>query len=219
MFMNINMSAAKRHQMIPRNSRFSLTMMINPMNSGESSSEKDFLISKKYGDSSSRRARVNVVVLSAISALGGFLFGYDTGVVSGAMLPIRQTFSLDSTYVELVVSVTIAAAAVSAFVAGFLCNLIGRKPTLILASFIFTIGAAVMGAAFYPWMLLVGRGIVGVGIGMAAMAVPMYIAESAPADMRGKLVVMNVLFITGGQFVATIVDGFFSYMRYDLGWR
>jgi len=203
------------------NSNSNPTRMINPMNSGETSSEKDFLIAKKYGDNSnsSLRARINVIILAIISALGGFLFGYDTGVVSGAMLPIRQTFSLDSTSVELVVSVTIAAAAVAAFLAGFLCNWIGRKPTLILASLVFTVGAGVMGAAFYPWMLLVGRGIVGVGIGMAAMAVPMYIAESAPASMRGKLVVMNVLFITGGQFVATILDGFFSYMRYDLGWR
>ena len=196
--------------------------MINPTQDGEpwmAVSERDPLINKKYEERSFFGPRTNVTILALISALGGFLFGYDTGVVSGAMIPIRRTFLLNSTIVELVVSVTIAAAAVAALVAGFLCNLIGRKPTLLLASVIFTIGAAVMGASIHAWMLLLGRAIVGVGIGMAAMAVPMYIAESAPASMRGKLVVLNVLFITGGQFVATVLDGILSYLRYDVGWR
>lgn len=160
-----------------------------------------------------------LIILTVVSALGGFLFGYDTGVVSGAIIEIRETFLLNSTWLEIIVSVTIAAAAVSAFFSGFLCDWIGRRPTLILASLIFTVGAIVLGASYYIAMLVIGRIVVGVGIGMAAMAVPMYIAESAPANIRGKLVVVNVLFITGGQFVATIVDGVFSYLRPDLGWR
>ncbi len=160
-----------------------------------------------------------VVLLTLVSALGGFLFGYDTGVVSGALIKIRQTFTLDSTWLEAVVSATIAAAAVSAFFSGLLCDWIGRKPTLMIASIIFTIGAILMGVSFHAYMLLIGRIVVGVGIGMAAMSVPMYISESAPAKMRGKLVVVNVLFITGGQFVATIVDGVFSYLPHNIGWR
>lgn len=76
-----------------------------------------------------------------------------------------------------------------------------------------------MGAAQYPWMLLIGRIIVGFGIGIAAMAVPMYIAELAPAEMRGRLVVVNNMFITGGQFVATVIDGAFSYLGINVGWR
>ena len=84
---------------------------------------------------------------------------------------------------------------------------------------VFTIGAVVMGAALNPWMLLIGRIIVGFGIGIAAMAVPMYIAELAPAEMRGRLVVVNNMFITGGQFVATVIDGAFSYLGINVGWR
>ena len=84
---------------------------------------------------------------------------------------------------------------------------------------VFTVGAVVMGAAWTPWILLVGRIIVGFGIGIAAMAVPMYIAELAPADMRGKLVVVNNMFITGGQFIATVIDGAFSYLGLNVGWR
>lgn len=160
-----------------------------------------------------------VIVLTLFSALGGFLFGYDTGVVSGAMLKVRDTFSLSSTWVELIVSITIAFAALAALGAGFLCDFIGRRPVLILASVIFTLGAIIMAASVKAWMLLIGRAVVGVGIGLAAMAVPMYIAELAPADMRGKLVVVNVLFITGGQFLATIVDGIFSYLDDSMGWR
>lgn len=160
-----------------------------------------------------------VIVLTLVSALGGFLFGYDTGVVSGAIIKIRETFLLNSMWLEIIVSVTLAAAAISALVSGFLCDLIGRRRTLIAASVVFTAGAAILGAAYHNSMLVIGRTVVGVGIGMAAMAVPMYIAESAPASMRGKLVVMNILFVAGGQCVATIVDGAFSYLRYDIGWR
>lgn len=138
---------------------------------------------------------------------------------AGAIIEIRKAFKLDSMWLELFVSVTIAAAALSALISGFLCDWMGRRPTLIMASLIFTAGAVVLGASYYVAMLVIGRIVVGVGIGMAAMAVPMYIAESAPANVRGKLVVVNVLFITGGQFVATIVDGVFSYLSYDIGWR
>ena len=83
----------------------------------------------------------------------------------------------------------------------------------------FTVGAVVMGAAWSPWILLIGRIIVGFGIGIAAMAVPMYIAELAPADVRGRLVVVNNMFITGGQFIATVIDGAFSYLGINVGWR
>ena len=160
-----------------------------------------------------------VLLLALISALGGFLFGYDTGVVSGAIIMIRDTFSLKSLWLEIIVSGTIAAAAVSAFLTGFINDLIGRKLTLIAASIIFTIGSVILGVSYHPYMLLIGRVIVGVGIGMAASTVPMYIAESAPVNMRGRLVVLYVLFITGGQFVATVVDGAFSYLQYNIGWR
>lgn len=203
------------------------------LTSPEAELEKDPLISEivDYEVSSIQNARPGaqrpswiqshrfLIVLTMVSALGGFLFGYDTGVVSGAIIEIRKTFVLDSTWLEIFVSVTIAAAAISAFLSGFLCDWIGRRPTLILASLIFTVGAVVLGASFHIAMLVIGRIVVGVGIGMAAMAVPMYIAESAPANVRGKLVVVNVLFITGGQFVATIVDGVLSYLGQDIGWR
>ena len=187
---------------------------------GESNdSEKESLIPGVKTGCKDGGVRGFVYVLAAISALGGFLFGYDTGVVSGAMIKVRVRFSLDSTMQEAIVSVTIAAAALAAAASGPLTDWIGRKPTLIFSSAIFTLGAIVMGASMTSWMLLIGRIIVGAGIGIAAMAVPMYIAELAPVEMRGKLVVVNNMFITGGQFVATVIDGAFSYLSIDLGWR
>lgn len=200
------------------------TPLISPSgsNSGDHGSCSDGSIqgaSSPQYTGEKKNGRVFVVILALVSAMGGFLFGYDTGVVSGAILEIRKTFLLTPGWLEVIVSVTLAAAAISAFVSGFLCDLIGRRPTLIIASVVFTVGAIVLGASYHAYVLLIGRAVIGVGIGMAAMAVPMYIAESAPASMRGKLVVTNVMFITGGQCIATLVDGGFSYLKYDIGWR
>lgn len=157
--------------------------------------------------------------LTFFSALGGFLFGYDTGVVSGAMIKVREYYDLDSTFVELIVSVTIVGAAIGALLGGPLSDFLGRKPVLLLASSVFTVGALLMAIAPDQWVLLAGRLVVGLGVGLAAMAVPMYIAESAPASMRGKLVVMNIMFVTGGQFIATVIDGVFSPLPLHVGWR
>jgi SP family myo-inositol transporter-like MFS transporter 13 len=156
-------------------------------------------------------------LLSLFSATGGFLFGYDTGVVSGAMIKIDEHFSLSAEWHEVIVASTIGAAAVASIASGIIAEWIGRKPLLLMASCVFTIGAGIMAGSVHPIMLLSGRVIVGLGIGAAAMGVPMYIAESAPTHMRGKLVVMNSLFLTGGQFIATVIDGAFSNV--DEGWR
>lgn len=133
------------------------------------------------------------------------------------MLKIDEEFKLSPIWHEVIVASTIGAAALSAALGGVLSDTFGRKPLLLLASAVFTIGAVVMAAANGQGMLLGGRIIVGIGIGFAAMCVPMYIAESAPAGIRGKLVVVNNLFITGGQFVATLVDGAFAEVY--SGWR
>ncbi|XP_069485313.1 proton myo-inositol cotransporter [Ambystoma mexicanum] len=159
-----------------------------------------------------------VYVLSAFSALGGFLFGYDTGVVSGAMLLLRRELGLSALWQELLVSGTVGAAALSALAGGALNGALGRRPCILLASSLFTAGAVLLGAAGNKETLLGGRIVVGLGIGIASMTVPVYIAESAPPHLRGRLVTINTLFITGGQFCAAVVDGAFSYLAKD-GWR
>ena len=84
---------------------------------------------------------------------------------------------------------------------------------------IFIAGSAILCTAETFEMLLVGRAVVGIAVGLASMAVPMYIAEAAPPEKRGTLVTVNNVFVTGGQFVACIVDALFSKVDYPHGWR
>ncbi|XP_022605707.1 proton myo-inositol cotransporter-like isoform X3 [Seriola dumerili] len=159
-----------------------------------------------------------VYVLAFFSALGGFLFGYDTGVVSGAMLLLKKEMNLNALWQELLVSSTVGAAALSALSGGFLNGWLGRRICILMSSFIFSIGGIILSVAPDKVVLLVGRITVGLGIGIASMTVPVYIAEVSPSHLRGQLVTINTLFITGGQFIASLVDGAFSYLSHD-GWR
>ncbi|CAK8683228.1 unnamed protein product [Clavelina lepadiformis] len=159
-----------------------------------------------------------IYVLTFFSAIGGFLFGYDTGVISGAMIILKTQFNLNNIWQELIVSITVGCAAVFAMVGGYLNSCWGRRIVIILASAVFFSGSVVLASAYNKEMLLTGRAIVGIGIGLTSMTVPMYIAEVSPHHIRGRLVTVNNLFITGGQFFASCVDGFFSADKKD-GWR
>lgn len=139
------------------------------------------------------------------------------GVVSGALLQIEDYFELDNVEKEAVVSITVLAAILGASCSGSISNRVGRKPVVMVASIIFVGGAVLMGLAHNLYALLAGRFIVGLAIGQASMVVPMYIAEMAPSKYRGRLVTVNTLFITGGQFIAAVVDGAFSGKQE--GWR
>ncbi|KAF6774155.1 hypothetical protein AHF37_06840 [Paragonimus kellicotti] len=153
-----------------------------------------------------------------LSTMGGLLFGYDTGVVSGAMIQLRQQFALSYLYQELIVSVTLGTAAIAALGSAYLTDRAGRKPVIIIASFIFSLGAIILGVANSKEILLVGRLIVGFAIGMASMTVPVYIAEISPSHLRGALVTLNQVSITVGQMIAAIVDGIFMLDAKN-GWR
>ncbi|XP_057692171.1 proton myo-inositol cotransporter-like isoform X2 [Corythoichthys intestinalis] len=178
------------------------------------------LISASSSDHLSRLTPTQpfVYVLAFFSALGGFLFGYDTGVVSGAMLLLKREMNLNTLWQELVVSSTVGAAAISSLGGGFCNGLLGRRLCTLLASFIFTIGGFIMTFAPNKEVLLVGRIIIGLGIGLASMTLPVYIAEVSPPHMRGQLVTIIIVLVTAGQFIACVVDGAFSYMSRD-GWR
>jgi len=158
-------------------------------------------------------------ILTAVAAIGGFLFGYDTGVVSGAMLPIKREFGLSASEQETVVSVTILAAFVSSLLGGSWNSRYGRKTCLLYAALVFVLGSLVLMVSFdYP-SLVVGRVIVGIGIGVASLTTPVYIAEVALPEMRGRLVTINALMCTIGQFTAGMVDGFFDETMPVSGWR
>lgn len=156
--------------------------------------------------------------LAAVASVGGFLFGYDTGVVSGAMELIRREWGLDDVQHEAIVSSTTGFAAVGAACSGLANRILGRKPVLIGAAVVFTVGALTMGFARNVGELLFGRCVVGLAVGLASSTVPLYLAELAPPSMRGLLVSVNNSCIVVGQVCAAIVDGLFSGVP-QTGWR
>jgi sugar porter (SP) family MFS transporter len=157
-----------------------------------------------------------VYLAAAFAGLGGLLFGYDTGVISGAELFFKNDFSLSVFALEVIVSGVLAGAAVGALLGGRLADIFGRRTLLILTAFIFAAGAILCAAAMSPAILIVGRIIVGFGIGLSSSAVPVYISEVSPADARGWTVSLFQLAITLGILLAYIVDYAFASIQ---GWR
>jgi SP family galactose:H+ symporter-like MFS transporter len=157
-----------------------------------------------------------VYVAVAVAALGGLLFGYDTGVISGAILFITKQFSLSARMEEIVVSAVLVGAAVGAALGGALTDRFGRRKLIILAGIIFTFSAVATALAPSVTWLIAGRIVSGLGIGVASFISPMYIAEIVPAKVRGALVAVNMLAITTGIVVAYLVDYAFSATE---GWR
>jgi sugar porter (SP) family MFS transporter len=144
---------------------------------------------------------------SAITALGGLLFGYDTGVVSGALLFLHRSFGpLSSLQKELVTSLLLVGAAIGAAGAGRLADRFGRRPLILGTAAVFVVG--VLGAAFAAdyFMLVAMRVVIGLAVGSASMSVPLYIGELAPARYRGALVSLNQLAITSGILFSFLID-------------
>src|SRR5579863_3697877 len=157
------------------------------------------------------------VYLAAIfAALGGLLFGYDTGVISGAELFFRNEFSLSTFALEVIVSGVLAGAAIGALIGGRLADLFGRRRLLIATAAIFAAGAILCAMAPSAMILAVGRIIVGFGIGLSSSGVPVYISEVAPADARGWQVSLFQLAITVGILLAYLVDYALAAIQ---GWR
>jgi SP family galactose:H+ symporter-like MFS transporter len=151
-----------------------------------------------------------VVLAAMVAAIGGALFGYDTGVISGAILFIRPAFGLTTSQVELVVSAVLIGATVGAIASARVTDRLGRRAVLLAAAGSFVIGA--IGSALAPdaTFLILARLLVGVAIGVASYAVPLYISELSPANSRGWLVSLNQLAITLGIVCSYGVDYAFS---------
>ena len=133
-----------------------------------------------------------MIQLVSCAAIGGFLFGYDTGVISGAQLYFVNDFpDITDKQRSLIVSLALAGAAVGSMISGTLSDKIGRKKVILIADVLFTLGAAVMGFAPTIGVLMAGRILIGLGVGIAAQVVPIYLSEVAPVEIRGKLVAIN----------------------------
>ena len=157
-----------------------------------------------------------VFAAAAFAALGGLLFGYDTGVISGALIFIRTQFGLTTFQQELLVSVVLIGAATGALSGGRLADVFGRRFMLLVTALIFVIGALICAGAPSLSVLVIGRLIVGLGIGLATSTVPIYISEVSPPQTRGWQVSLFQLAITIGILAAYLVDYIFSS---SMGWR
>jgi len=146
-----------------------------------------------------------LVVVIVVVVFAGGLFGYDQGVISGALPGIKSTFSLSVLMLQDVTSWVTLGALAGSLIAGSLGDAIGRKRTMLLAGALFTLGAAVQSFAPGELVLVAGRLLIGVGVGVAAVAAPLYAAELAPASLRGRFISSYQLAITIGIFLAYLV--------------
>ncbi|THG15219.1 hypothetical protein TEA_019292 [Camellia sinensis var. sinensis] len=166
-----------------------------------------------------------IMRLALSAGIGGLLFGYDTGntrffhsfVSFGMMVlflvPCCTSGTTSNLSIgrhgyrqETIVSMAVAGAIIGAAFGGWMNDKFGRKKSILMADFLFFIGAIVMAVAPAPWVIIIGRILVGLGVGMASMTSPLYISEASPARIRGALVSTNGLLITGGQFLSYLIN-------------
>jgi sugar porter (SP) family MFS transporter len=158
-----------------------------------------------------------LVRVAVIAAIGGLLFGYDTGVISGALLFIKSDLHADTFQQQAIVAVLLLGAMVGALVSGYLADRISRKWTKVVSGVVYTLAA--LGCAFSvsAWMLIGFRFLLGLSVGTASFVAPLYISEVAPPRVRGGLVSFNQLAITSGILLAYVVD--FAFKGFTDEWR
>jgi major inositol transporter-like SP family MFS transporter len=162
-----------------------------------------------------------LIKLTVISTLGGLLFGYDTGVISGALLYMKDALEMNAVQEAIVVSALLFPGAASgALVGGRLADRLGRRGSLVVCAIVFFVGA--LGCALAPTVtvMVIARIVLGFGVGAAAVTCPLYLAEMAPAHLRGRMVTINELMIVTGQMLAFAINAALDAIIQDPGvWR
>lgn len=163
-----------------------------------------------------QKSYLYVYIISLVAAVGGFLFGYDISIISGAVIFMKQEFNLSGASLGFVMSSAQIGCIFGAMLGGTICDMFGRKKALFFSSALF--GLSTIFTAFAPsiGVFNVFRIVGGLGVGLASIVSPMYIAEIAPSSIRGRLVTLNQFAICIGLLSAVIVSYFMSF---NLGWR
>ena len=153
----------------------------------------------------------NVTRAAVLTAVGGILFGYDTGVVGGVLPNIAGDFGLDSPVTKgLVVAILLAGAAFGAIAAGRIADQLGRRRAILTISIVFVVGLLMSSFAPALWIFWLSRFVIGLGVGATSFVVPMYIGEIAPPERRGALVSLNQLSVTMGILISQLVAYFLA---------
>jgi sugar porter (SP) family MFS transporter len=151
-----------------------------------------------------------ILVASIIAAVGGILFGFDTGVISGAILFIAKQWDLSKGQAEFATSIVLIGAILGAIVGGALGDRLGRRLSIIGAAALFLVGTVIVSVATGMTPFAIGRLLIGAAIGVASFMVPLYISELVPASVRGGMVSLNQLAVTVGILVSYGVNYVFS---------
>lgn len=165
------------------------------------------------------KLKPKVLLMATVAATGGLLFGFDTGVISGALPFLKEYWKLTDSNIELITTTVLVGAIIGAIVSGKLSDYLGRKMMIIINAVIFSIGAIGCTYASSIKMLIVMRILIGFAIGITSFVVPMYIAEVSPSRRRGALVTLNQLMITIGILVSYVADYWISDDNNLESWR
>eukprot|EP00123_Amoebidium_parasiticum_P006976 comp17792_c0_seq1/m.17847 comp17792_c0_seq1/g.17847 ORF comp17792_c0_seq1/g.17847 comp17792_c0_seq1/m.17847 type:complete len:380 (-) comp17792_c0_seq1:909-2048(-) len=158
-----------------------------------------------------------VTVASLLAAVGGLLFGYDLGVISGAQDLMAHEFALSDMQLSVVVSSMLAAAVLGALLGGHMVDVIGRKSSIMAVSAVFVASGLLLGLASDFPTLVAGRILMGVAVSVSAIADCVYISEISPASVRGSLVSLNEVAITAGILFAYLAN--YLLQSAESGWR
>lgn len=160
--------------------------------------------------------RKTSLMVMAIASLGGILYGYDLGIISGALLFMQGALALNSTEMSLIVAAVLGGGSLATLLGGPLADRIGRKATMLISGAVFIVGIVVTALATNFEMAMIGRLVQGVGVGLITIVVPLYIVEVIPAHLRGRSVTLFQLFLTFGILLGYLV----GYAFNDAGaWR
>lgn len=158
-----------------------------------------------------------VCLVSAIAALAGLLFGFDTGIISGALLFIQKNFALTAGLKEIIVSSVLFGAMIGSLGSGYLTDTYGRRKIMLIISLMFITGTLIAALAVNIGMIIFGRIFIGIAIGVGSYTAPLYIAEAAPARWRGGLVSLNQLAITIGIMSSYFIN--YAFVNTEASWR
>lgn len=147
-----------------------------------------------------------ILGISFISALGGYLFGFDFAVIAGALPFLQKQFGLDAYWEGFTTGCLALGAIIGCLLAGRISDKFGRKPGLLIAAAIFGLSSLAMASAPGMDVFIIARLVAGIGVGMASMLSPMYIAEISPAHIRGRMVAINQLTVVIGILVTNMVN-------------